>query len=156
MRQNHLRTQWRMRAAAICSVCITLLVLAACGLTGDQKSAISTFGTAASTFGDTASKQFVAARDSVIDLNTRLLILDPGRIKPQNWDNLGASLTPENIGIRVKAADLVKTYADTIILLVTDSEQAAITNSTNQLTAAIRGYDSKGTLVSDAQLSAIG
>jgi len=138
-------------------------ILASCGLSNTQREAINTFTPAGSGLGDILSKQFVGARDSVIDLNTCLLTLYPDLIPAQpklgrrlDRDHLDDALTSDRIAEFVKASDLIKTYSDAINALVSDSQQAELTDASKELTAAIRSYDSNKKLVSDDGLTAIG
>jgi hypothetical protein len=137
--------------------------LISCGLSTTQRDAISTFTPAGSSLGDVLSKQFVGARDSVIELNTCLLTLAPDLVPktaqpPRKFDrsHLDDALTADRIGNYVKASDLLKSYSDAIDALVNDTQQAELNDASKELTAAIRSYDSNKKLIGDDGLTAIG
>lgn len=145
------------------SYAILSSLLTGCGLSNAQRDAITTFTPAGSGLGDILSKQFVGARDSVIELNTCLLTLSPDLvpIKAQlprafDRDHLDDALSSKRIGEYVKAADLIKTYSDAIDALINDTQQIELSDASKELTAAIRSYDSKKTLINDDGLTAIG
>ena len=130
------------------------VVLAGCGLSSEQRTAISGFSGAASQFGDMTSRQLIDARNTIIDLNMRTLALNPGRLEhPELIDD---GLTPDRLAVRLNAAATIKTYAELLTAIVEDTQKKELTQAADKLKAAVRGYDKDKSLIDDGQLSAIG
>jgi hypothetical protein len=128
--------------------------LSACGLTGAQKDAITQFSRASTTLGETVSSEMVDARRTVVELNMRVLALDPSRLR--NRDQLEGSFSSQNVGARVQAAKVVETYGDLLRAIVEDTQENDLKAASTKFTQSIRGLDANTQRLSDAQLDGIG
>lgn len=132
----------------------TLTVLGGCGLSQVQKDAIGQFSQTSSTFGKSISTQLTDARDSVINARKRVLILNPAKLPDR--DKIDGALTPENLSVRVRAAEALQSYGDLLEAIVEDTQQQELADASKTFTTSLRSLDPSSKRISDDQLTAIG
>lgn len=136
------------------SCLIFALFLSGCGLTQVQKDSISQFSRSSASFGDTVTSQLIDARSTVMDLNTSVLTLTPQRIKDR--DKIDGALPPDRISARIRAAETLQSYADLLLALVEDTQQAELAAASAKFKESIRGLDPDSRKLSEEQLTGVG
>src|SRR4051794_15359270 len=98
-----------------------LLLVSGCGLTADQKTAVTEFTAATTDFSTLAADEFSRSREDVIEMNgLRLSLGDPSIDRNTALDE---HFTVERVKARVDALNALKEYADLLSTLVTSSNQ---------------------------------
>lgn len=137
-------------------VTATTLFLAGCGLSSAQRDAVGQFSTASAAFGDTLEQQLVAARNDVVEMRSLVLATDPRKLSAAQRDKIDGAFAPANLGPRLRAAKVIKSYGELLSGLVQDTQQKELEAASTKFTQSVRGLDPDKQRISDEQLSAIG
>lgn len=136
------------------SCLIFALFLSGCGLSQVQKDSIGQFSRSSASFSETVATQLIDARSTVMDLNVSVLTLAPQRIKDR--DKIDGALTPDRISARIRAAETLQSYADLLLALVEDRQEAELAAASAKFKQSVRGLDPDSRKLSEEQLTAVG
>lgn len=143
----------RRRSRTVFMLCATLL-LGACGTNTEQRDAVAEFSRGTSRFGAMASSEVVEARQTVVDLNTYVLALDPAKL--QNREALEGSFTAQAVESRVRAADALRDYGELLLAIVRDDADSRVRAASQRFAGSIKRLDPATVKLSDAELTGIG
>ena len=126
--------------------------LAGCGLSAEQRDAITKFSEASAVLAETASNQLVEVRNDYIQMRTKRQKLTQVDLKG-GFDGL---LTPKDIGAPIRATTVLRNYGDLLLVLATDSQEEELRTAADKFTNSVRGLAAEKRGISDEQLEAVG
>lgn len=131
----------------LCSV----LLLAGCGLTVQQRAAVLKFSAATGDLATVTADEFADSRKDVIEMNKlRVALRDP----VAKADQLDDQFTLDQTRVRVRALEALKGYAELLHALVTTSQEAELKAAADSFMTSLRRVN--GVRLDDAQAAAIG
>lgn len=146
----------RSRFSAIALGSLFLLVLAGCGLSATQRTAVGQFSRAAAAVGQATSTELVQMRETVMKMNvTRLTLAGKEQDLPDHT-NLEVQFTAANVAKIVRATTALQAYGTVLAALVGDGQETELKNAADSLVASLRGFPGIKDAVKDEQLDAIG
>ncbi len=135
---------------------LLLFLLAACGLTQEQREATKAFSGAAETLGDAAAKEFPTLRQQIIEMNATSVALHGALGNKQGFDNLDQAADLDVVSVRVRAARLLESYGGLLHKLASDSRKEDLEKAAGKLTDALDGLPEGYKVADSDQLSAVG
>lgn len=133
-------------------------MISGCGLTALQKQQVAQFATATESVATTTQDRFKRARDKVIELERRRLIMR--NEEPPKFFDIDGGLSAEGIATQIATLRALKSYGDVLNKLASNDQGEAITKSaTNFLTqfeAAKQTQDSAYKLDDDKKTAVLG
>jgi hypothetical protein len=132
--------------------------VSACGLTSQEKQAVSSFGTSASSLGKAASDNLTAMRDGSVQLHLAAYTADPKFPWPNlkgspttAYDNLlVGKFTPDRLSLRQQAATVLSNYGDALTALVSYDPSNDLQSAAQALGSSIKGLPAGIKVISDA------
>lgn len=136
------------------------LLLGGCGLSAEQKVAITTFAGASGTIADVSAEHLADMRADAIAVRSELAALgwnDPIEIKldadAEDKTGLAKQFTPKTISVRVGAVRAIKDYGDLLTELAANDSAAKIKESANSFITSLNQV--RPGMVSEAQQAGI-
>lgn len=131
---------------------ISLLVLGGCGLTANQRSMISAFGSSATSLSTNTSEALEGGRQGVIQMRSQAAILRINR--SEYWNDFEGSLNRANATVRIQAVQALNTYGRLLNELVTEDQSDELMEASGRFSASLQG--AIGDTISDERRTAIG
>ena len=135
---------------AVLLSCLACL-LAGCGLTLQQRTAVLKFSDASRNFAGVTANEFVQSRADVLEMNTLRAMLKDTTIDTEKLD---APLTADRVKERVDAAEALQRYAELLQTLATSSKKEELQVASDALVTNLRKV--KGVSLSDEKAGAVG
>jgi hypothetical protein len=133
--------------------------LIGCGLTTDQRKAVTTFASSASDLGTASGDEFSKMQGTAVKLNTALYSgRDPTlsqEIKQGSYRNLYGNFTPDRMALRIKLAQNLQEFGTLLNQLATTSETEQLTTAAGSLSASLKSLPPDLKFVSDNNADAI-
>jgi hypothetical protein len=119
-----------MPRIAVLAVVLALMI-SACGISNQQKTAITDFGAATSTTGSLCAEAFSDIRSEVIDMNVLITTLNP-KISRKEIDFDGFA-DVDDTKVRIAAASALSTYGQLLVELVSDESSGDAWKNTSRV-----------------------
>ena len=144
-----------LASAARFSALISLtLLLGACGMNTEQRDAVAEFSRATARFGAMASNEIVETRQTVVDLNTYVLALDPARLPRR--EELEGPFTAAAVESRVRAAETLRSYGELLAAIVRGDDDPRARTAAQRFNTSVKRLDRTTAKLNDDDLTAIG
>lgn len=139
------------RAVITCWALLSAMLIAGCGLTSSQQTAIGKFSTATASLGEVARKEFAQSRADVVELNSRAMELGNSTVSP---DKLDQFFTISRVAIRTAACDAITQYAQLLHTLATTDKSADLLLARDRFMASLATV--RAVRLDDTQTGVIG
>lgn len=133
--------------------------LIGCGLTADQRKAVTSFSSSASDLGSASGEEFSQMQGTAVKLNTALYSGgDPAissEIRQGLYRNLYGNFTPDRMALRIQLAQNLQKFGTLLNQLATTSETDQLSNAAGNLSANLKSLPPNLRFVSDNNADAI-
>lgn len=134
---------------------ICFVMTTACAITPPQRSAITEFGEATSSFANLATSELHQMRDAVVAMNSSRLTLK-GADDSTDLTNLDEQFDPEVVRARVEAARALQAYGGMLVALSTGTQEADIQHAADKFISKVQKLPISSLGVTQNQLGALG
>jgi hypothetical protein len=133
--------------------------LIGCGLTADQRKAVTSFSSSASDLGSAAGDEFSQMQGTAVKLNTALYSGgDPAissEIRQGLYRNLYGNFTPDRMVLRIQLAQNLQKFGTLLNQLATTSETDQLSKAAGNLSANLKSLPPNLKFISDNNADAI-
>lgn len=116
--------------------------LIGCGLTGDQRKAVTGFSSSVSDLGSASGDEFSQMQGTAVKLNTALYSAgDPAlssEIRQGSYRNLYGNFTPDRMALRIQLAQNLQKFGTLLNQLATTSETDQLSKAAGNLSASLK------------------
>jgi len=121
---------------------LILVTATGCGLTVEQKAAVSRFSRSTAAVGETTSNEMIRMRGMVIQMNAASYVImgkvtDPSLDAPKLTD-LDHNFTVSNVDTVVQAATALQAYGELLQALVDDTQQKELKSAAESFVASVK------------------
>ena len=141
----------RSGALRLAAMAGAVLVLAACGFTGDQREAVRQFGQASAEFGDATVVVVQRMPRNLAALNVYTVAMSPG----QDDTDFAGPFDADDVAARVRAARTVQNYAGLLLALADPSSGLLVQTEGGKFIASVNALGSDKAM-SDGDLDTAG